>query len=71
MFQTHWKYSKHVANVSNWLRIFKTRFKCFKRVVLQNFWHFESLILDQWENRNMWHISKTADRRAKLMKIWD
>ena len=31
MFQTGCKFSKHIAKVSNAL-IFKTRFKCFKRV---------------------------------------
>ncbi len=33
MFQTRCEYSKHVSNVSNALLIFKTRFKCFKRIV--------------------------------------
>ena len=32
MFQTRCEYSKHVTNVSNGLRIFKTGFKCLQRV---------------------------------------
>ena len=34
MFQTRCKCSKHVSNVYNALRIFKIRFKCFKRVTV-------------------------------------
>ncbi len=39
--------------------------------VLKNLWHFEILTWELMGKPKIWNISKTADRRAKRMIIWD
>ncbi len=39
--------------------------------VLKLLWHFEILTWGSMGKPKMWNISKTANHRAKRMKIWD